>query len=93
MATVRFLGVVREAAGADEVHADAPTVADLLGMLAGRLGAGFASVLFPGGELDPDVEILVNGRNIHFSGGLGTRLDAPDEVTLFRHGARGFPGG
>ena len=94
MATVRFLGALRQVAGADTLETiEAPTVADLLGRLTGRLGAGFATALFPGGELDPDIEILVNGRNIHFSGGLGTRLAPSDEVTLFRHGARGFPGG
>ena len=93
MATIRFLGMLRQAAGTEGLQVDAPTVADVLGTLAGRLGAGFASALFPGGELDPDIEILVNGRNIHFSGGLGTRLAPSDEVTLFRHGARGFPGG
>ncbi len=93
MATILFLGVLRQVAGTDALQVDAPTVADLLGTLTGRLGAGFAYSLFPGGELDPDIEILVNGRNIHFSGGLGTRLAPPDEVTIFRHGARGFSGG
>lgn len=93
MATFRFLAALRQAAGADVVEIDAPTVADALGSLTGRLGAGLAYSLFPGGELDPDIEILVNGHNIHFSGGLGTRLSASDEVTVFRHGARGFPGG
>ncbi len=93
MATIKFLGLLRQAAGTDGLQVDAPTVADALGMATGRLGAGLAVMLFPGGELDPDIEILVNGRNIHFSGGLGTRLAPPDEVTVFRHGARGFPGG
>jgi molybdopterin converting factor small subunit len=93
MATLRFFGVLRESAATDALAVDAPTVADALGAAAGRLGAGFASVVFPGGELDADIEILVNGRNIGLSGGLGTRLKPDDEVTLFRHGARGFPGG
>lgn len=93
MATIRLLGVLRQAAEAESLQVEAATVADALGFLAGRLGPGFASSLFPGGELDPDLEILVNGRNIHFSGGLGTPLAASDEVTMFRHGARGFPGG
>lgn len=93
MATIRFLGALREAAPADALVVDAPTVADALGILAGRLGAGFAVMVFPGGELDPDIEILINGRNIEFTGHLGTRLSPSDEVTLFRHGARGFPGG
>ena len=93
MATFRFLAFLRQVAGVESLQVEAATVADALGMLTGRLGAGFAYALFPGGELDPDIEILVNGRNIHFSGGLGTRLNPSDEVTLFRHGARGFPGG
>ncbi len=93
MATLRFLGPLRQAAATDALAVDAPTVADALGAATGRLGAGFASMVFPGGELDPDIEILVNGRNIGFSGGLGTRLNPDDEVTLFRHRARGYPGG
>jgi len=93
MATLRFLGALRQAAGVDALDVEAPTVADALGKATGRLGAGFAVAVFPGGELDPDIEILVNGRNIGSSGGLGTRLNPGDEVTLFRHGARGFPGG
>ncbi len=93
MATLRFLGPLRQAAGTDALEFDAATVADALGMATGRLGAGFAVMVFPGGELDPDIEILVNGRNIQSSGGLGTRLTPSDEVTIFRHGARGFPGG
>lgn len=93
MATIRLLGALREAASVDALEVDAATVADALGMATGRLGAGFAVMVFPGGELDPDIEILVNGRNIQFSGGLGTRLDPSDEVSLFRHGARGYPGG
>ena len=93
MATLRFLGRLRQAAGTDVLEVAAATVADALGMATGRLGASFAVMVFPGGELDPDIEILVNGRNMGFSGGLGTKLGPADEVTLFRHGARGFPGG
>ncbi len=93
MATLRFLGILRQGAATETLEVQAATVAGALGAAAGRLGAGFASMVFPGGELDPDIEILVNGRNIGFSGGLGTRLKPGDEVTLFRHGARGFPGG
>ena len=50
-------------------------------------------LLFPDGELNRDVEVLVNGRNIHFLGGLDTTLSADDRVTVFLHGARGYPGG
>ena len=84
MAILRFLGPLRQAAGTDALEVDAATVADALGMATGRLGAGFAVAVFPGGELDPDIEILVNGRNIRHGAGLGTRLDPSDEITLIR---------
>ena len=51
------------------------------------------ALLFPDGQLNRDVEVLVNGRNIHFLGGLDTTLSADDRVTVFLHGARGYPGG
>ncbi len=52
-----------------------------------------AKVLFPAGGLNRDLEVLVNGRNISFLAGLDTTLAADDRVTLFLHGARGYPGG
>jgi molybdopterin converting factor small subunit len=51
------------------------------------------TLLFPGGELNRDVEVLVNGRNITFLDGLDTSLAVDDRVTIFLHGARGYPGG
>ncbi len=52
-----------------------------------------APVLFPDGQLNRDIEVLVNGRNITFLAGLDTALGADDRVTVFLHGARGYPGG
>lgn len=52
-----------------------------------------SAVLFPDGRLNRDVEVLVNGRNIAFLAGLGTPLAPDDQVTVFLHGARGYPGG
>jgi molybdopterin converting factor small subunit len=51
------------------------------------------TLLFPEGGLNRDIEVLVNGRNISFLDGLDTRLDDSDRVTVFLHGARGYPGG
>jgi molybdopterin converting factor small subunit len=51
------------------------------------------TLLFPDGHLHHDVEVLVNGRNIAFLAGLDTRLAPDDRVTVFVHGARGYPGG
>lgn len=52
-----------------------------------------ATLLFPDGELNRDIEVLVNGRNISFLSGLDTELGTDDRVTVFLHGARGYPGG
>ena len=54
------------------------------------------SLLFVDGDesdLNEDVEVLVNGRNIKFLDGMATLLDKEDRVTLLYHGVRGFPGG
>ena len=50
-------------------------------------------LLFPEGDLNRDIEVLVNGRNIAFLDGLDTPLTETDRVTVFLHGARGYPGG
>lgn len=50
-------------------------------------------LLFPEGDLNRDIEVLVNGRNIAFLDGLDTSLTETDRVTVFLHGARGYPGG
>jgi molybdopterin converting factor small subunit len=51
------------------------------------------ALLFPDGQLNRDIEVLVNGRNMAFLNGLGTSLSENDRVTVFLHGARGYPGG
>ena len=51
------------------------------------------ALLFPNGQLNRDIEVLVNGRNIAFLGGVETPLSTDDRVTIFLHGARGYPGG
>ena len=51
------------------------------------------ALLFPDGQLNRDIEVLVNGRNVAFLAGLDTPLAPDDRVTIFLHGARGYPGG
>ncbi len=50
-------------------------------------------LLFPSGQLNADIEVLVNGRNVRFLAGTETALDDADRLTLFFNGARGYPGG
>ena len=93
MAAVRFLGEIRKAAGVATFGIDARTVEELLEQLRRLMGPAFQEFLFEGRVLQQDVEVLVNGQNISFLGGLMTALAPFDQVTLFINGVRGFPGG
>ena len=87
MPTVKLLGGLRKLVASDQ-RIDATTVAEILRRV--RLPP---DLLFPAGRLNPDVEVLVNGRNIAFLNGVNTTLESSDRVTIFLHGARGYPGG
>jgi len=90
MAEVRLLGTaLREAVGAKSLALPGDTLRDVLGGLARRAGPGLAERL-PG---DPDLRLLVNGRNATFLQGLDTPLADDDVVTVHFAGARAFPGG
>jgi len=93
MPVVTFLGEVRRAAGRATADVKGDSVTALLGALNRAVSPGFASLLFKDGALRPDVEVLVNGRNIEFLQMLDTPLGSADQVTIFYSGVRGFPGG
>ena len=93
MPEVRFLGEIRKAAGMPTFGVDAGTVEELLEQLRRLMGPAFQEFLFEGEQLQRDVDVLVNGRNISFLGGLKTGLAPFDQVALFINGVRGFPGG
>jgi molybdopterin converting factor small subunit len=87
MPVLRLLGGMRRFGG-KERHVRGGTVKDVL-----QQAPVPAGVLFPDGRLNRDVEVLVNGRNVSFLAGLDTALAEDDRVTIFFHGARGYPGG
>ena len=93
MPLVTFLGDVRAAAGRASLEIQADTVAALLSDIGRAVGPAFAGLLIGEGGLQPDVEVLVNGRNVEFLAGLDTRLAPADRITVFYSGVRGFPGG
>lgn len=93
MPMVMFLGEVRKAAGRATLDVKADSVGGLLATLRDAVNPAFAELLCRGGALQPDVEVLVNGRNIEFMQGLDTALRPADQVTIFYSGVRGFPGG
>lgn len=65
------------------------TIAGLLGALCND-HAGLRSALFePSGMIRVDVNVLKNGRNIHFLNGLETPLSEGDVIALFPPAAGG----
>jgi molybdopterin synthase sulfur carrier subunit len=93
MPMVTFLGDVRKAAGRATLDVKADSVGGLLATLSDAVSPAFADLLFKDGVLQPDVEVLVNGRNIEFLQMLDTALGPADQITIFYSGVRGFPGG
>lgn len=96
MAEVRYLGKLREITAVAQEWVEGPQVGQLLGRLSKKHGPRLGELLFANGnaaELNQDVEILINGRDIDFLDGLGTDLVEKDRVTILYHGIRGFPGG
>ena len=93
MAVVTFLGEVRRVAGQATLDLEAESVRGLLTALYQAISPAFARLLCKNGVLQPDVEVLLNGRNIEFLKMLDTSLRPTDQVTIFYSGVRGFPGG
>jgi MoaD family protein len=83
--TVKSFATLREVMD-PQIRMDLPegaTIRSLLGALTGRYN-GLDGLLFAApGTLRDFVNILKNGRNIHFIGGLDTLLDDGDLIALF----------
>lgn len=96
MTTVKYLGKLRELTGVAEEDISQPQVQALLVELSNGCRTELRELIFVDGdesELNEDVEVLVNGRNIKFLDGMATSVSEEDRVTLLYHGVRGFPGG
>jgi MoaD family protein len=89
--TVKSFATLREVMDAQvrmEVSGEA-TVRSLLAELTGRYG-GLSDLIFAAPDTLRDfVNILKNGRNIHFLAGLDTPLDDGDIIALFPPAAGG----
>ncbi len=81
MARVKLLGLCRKMAKREELITGAESVGKLLWELPSSLGPV------------ESLSVLVNGRNISFLKGLETPLGEGDEVTVYRFGMTGWPGG
>jgi molybdopterin synthase sulfur carrier subunit len=66
-----------------DVEFDGSTLSDLLDHLLVRYGRGARSALYDeAGELDPVVQLVVNGKSWVTREGLDTELQDGDEVTI-----------
>lgn len=83
--TVRYFATIRTYTGEMERRLDdAPaTLRELLTALAARYGTLFRRAVFTGDELNPEIIILVDGRNVLYLRGLDTPLSQDDEVSIF----------
>ena len=83
--TVKTFAAIREVADAAIVLdiAEGATIRMLLDMLTARYG-GLGGIIFAeAGELRNKVNILKNGRNVHFLKGLDTEIEDGDIIALF----------
>jgi MoaD family protein len=83
--TVKSFATLREVMDA-QIRMDLPKGATIRSLLADLIGRyeGLNELIFAAPETLRDlVNILKNGRNIHFLAGLGTPLDDGDLIALF----------
>ena len=83
--TIKYFATIRTYTGENERRVDEPpaTLGPLLETLAARYGTSFRRAVFAGAELSPEIIILVNGRNVLYSGLLQAPLATDDEVSIF----------
>lgn len=93
MPEIRLLGAVRKAAGKSSFGIDAGTVEQILEALSRVASPTFREFLFEGDRLRPNVEVMVNDRNIADLDGLKTALTPFDQVTFRISNTRELSGG
>lgn len=81
---VKFFGNIRDITRTKEIQIKgAANVGQLLQELCDEYGKAFRDKVFRGNEITGEVIILVNGRNVYFTGGIDTALYKDDEVSIF----------
>ncbi len=72
----------REFTKTKEIELEGDTVSDILKILCMKF-PGIEKMIFKGEEVQPYINIFVNGKNILESGGIETRLQRDDEMAIF----------
>jgi molybdopterin synthase sulfur carrier subunit len=79
---VRLFANFREFTKTGELKIEGNTVRDVLEIICSKY-PGLENILFKDGNLQPYVNIFLNGENILESGGLDSSLKQGDEVAIF----------
>ena len=82
---VKFFAYLRDYTGCSETDAPAvTTMGDLARILCDRYGDRLRDkMLTAGGELGPEIIIMINGRHVAHLGGLSAPLKSDDTVQIF----------
>jgi len=79
---VRLFANFREITKTNELEIDGTTVREILGILCKKF-PGIEKMLFKDKNLQPYVNVFLNGRNVLESGGLEIAIRPGDEVAIF----------
>ena len=83
MTAVRIPSVLRPSVGGQkELDVDGSTVGEVIEALIGRFPSLRDQLLTGEGELNRFVNVYVNGQDVRYLDGLGTKVEARDEVRL-----------
>jgi sulfur-carrier protein len=82
---VKFFATFRKLTGDSSCGVDgsSTTVNEVLRVLSDRYGPAFRSAVFDNDQLSETVIILVNGRDLRYTGGLNTPVSSEDEISVF----------
>jgi molybdopterin synthase sulfur carrier subunit len=81
---VMFFGYIRDITGTKETWMQGPTnLKQLLHKLCDIYGKNLKSRVFDNNDIGREVIILINGRNVAFTGGIETALSEDDEISIF----------
>lgn len=79
---VRLFANFREFTKTGELELEGDSVRDILERICNKF-QGLENILFKDGNLQPYVNIFLNGGNVLESGGLESSLKAGDEIAIF----------
>ncbi len=79
---VKLFANLREFTKTKEIELDGGTAMDIITLLCKKF-PGLEAMVFRNGNLNPHINVFLNGKNILDSGGLGVSLHQDDEIAIF----------